>query len=168
MYHRSIADNIRIGKPDAGDEEILEAAKRAECMEFIDRLPDGMNTVAGDSGKMLSGGERQRVSIARAILKNAGVIVLDEATAYVDPENAGKIDKAIQEVTKGKTVVIIGHKLQNLTGADQIVVLDSGRVIGTGTHGELLESCGHYRKLWEAADKSKNWTIAGELGKEAL
>ena len=164
LFNRSIADNIRVGAPGASEEEIMEAARRAECMEFIERLPEGLHTSAGDSGKMLSGGERQRVSIARAILKNAPIIVLDEATASVDPENAGKINRAIKEVTRGKTVVIIGHKLRNLTEADQIVVLDKGKVLATGTHEELLSSCERYKKLWEAGDRSQNWTITEKGG----
>ena len=160
LFNVSIYENIRIGKPDASYEEILDAAKRAGCMEFIDRLPEGMETNAGESGKMLSGGERQRVSLARAILKDAPIIVLDEATAYVDPENTEKINQAISEVMKNKTVVIIGHKLKNLTDADQIVVLNKGYIEAAGSHESLLSECVYYHKLWQSAMSADEWTIS--------
>lgn len=164
LFNTSIYENIRIGRPEATREEVLEAARRAECMSFIERLPDGIQTQVGECGKMLSGGERQRVSIARSILKNAPIIVLDEATAYVDPENAEKIGRAIKEVTRDKTVIMIGHKLKNLINADQIAVLCDGSMIAAGTHENLLNECEHYRMLWTAADRSENWTI--HQGKE--
>ena len=159
LFNVSIYENIRIGRPEASRDEIMKAAERAGCMEFIERLPEGIETNAGESGKMLSGGERQRVSLARAILKNAPIVVLDEATAYVDPENAGKIDRAMKEVTKNKTVVIIGHKLKNLTGSDSIVVLNKGKVEGIGSHDELLTKCDCYRRLWDAGLSSDEWMI---------
>lgn len=148
-----------MGRPGAAEDEIKEAARRSECLEFIEKLPDGIMTKVGDSGKLLSGGERQRVSIARAILKDAPIVVLDEATSSVDPENADKIDRAVREVTKGKTVVVIGHNLKNLTGCDQIAVLEEGKLIAAGKHEELLVTCSCYRKLWETSESAGSWTI---------
>ena len=153
-------ENIRIGKPDATDEEVMKAAEKAQCREFLDRLPMGLNTLAGDGGKQLSGGERQRISLARAILKNAPVVVLDEATAFMDPENEEKMNDAIAEVVENKTVIVIAHRLRSIIGADQICVLEKGRIAGCGTHEELLDSCPQYRKLWDASNSSADWMVS--------
>lgn len=162
LFNTTLRENIRIGRLDATDEEVLEAAGRAQCMEFIDRLPDGLDTMAGDGGKRLSGGERQRIAIARAILKDAPVIVLDEATAFMDPENEEKMNAAIEEVIRGKTQFVIAHRLETICGADQICVMKKGELIDTGTHEELLERCAEYEKLWNAAVESTRWQIGGK------
>ena len=159
LFNTSLYENIRIGKPDASREEVLRAAHLAQCDEFLARFPLGIDTPAGDGGKMLSGGERQRISLARALLKDAPVIVLDEATAFIDPENEEKMNAAISEVIRGKTVLIIAHRLHTVVGADKIVVLDNGRVEAQGTHEELLKSSKVYPKLWAAAQQSIAWEV---------
>ena len=124
LFNMSLLENIRLGKPEASDEEVMAAAHKAQCSEFLSRLPEGIHTMAGDGGKQLSGGERQRISLARAILKDAPIIVLDEATAFMDPENEENMNEAIGEVIQGKTVIVIAHRLYSITGADQICVLE--------------------------------------------
>lgn len=159
LFNTSLLENIRMGRPDATDEEVLEAAKRAQCTEFLEKLPQGIQSMAGDAGKMLSGGQRQRISLARAILKNAPIIVLDEATAYADPENEEKMEAAIAELVKGKTLFVIAHKLPAIMNADQICVIEHGKLAATGTHTELLASCEEYKKLWKAAQDSEEWKV---------
>lgn len=159
LFNTSILENIRIGRPDATDEEVLEAAKKAQCMEFLEKLPQGIHSMAGDAGKMLSGGQRQRISLARAILKNAPIIVLDEATAYADPENEEKMEAAIAELVKGKTLFVIAHKLPAIMNADQICVIEHGKLAATGTHTELLAICEEYKKLWKASQDSAEWKV---------
>ncbi len=159
LFNTSLLENIRMGKPDATDEEVLEAAKKAQCLEFLEKLPQGIRSMAGDAGKMLSGGQRQRISLARAILKNAPIIVLDEATAYADPENEEKMEAAIAELVKGKTLFVIAHKLPAIMNADQICVIEHGKLAATGTHKELLQTCGEYQKLWKAAQGSAEWKV---------
>ncbi|MCR5825647.1 MAG: ABC transporter ATP-binding protein/permease [Oscillospiraceae bacterium] len=159
LFNTTLYENIRIGKPGASREEVLEAARLAQCDEFLSRFPKGIDTPAGDSGKMLSGGERQRISLARALLKNAPVIVLDEATAFIDPENEEKMNAAISEVIRGKTVLIIAHRLHTVVGADKIVVLDKGCVEAEGTHEKLLQNSRVYPRLWAAAEKSVAWEV---------
>lgn len=159
LFNTSILENIRIGRPDATDEEVLEAAKKAQCMEFLEKLPQGIHSMAGDAGKMLSGGQRQRISLARAILKNAPIIVLDEATAYADPENEEKMEAAIAELVKGKTLFVIAHKLPAIMNADQICVIEHGKLAATGTHAELLVICEEYKKLWKASQDSAEWKV---------
>ena len=145
LFNMSLLENIRLGKPEASDEEVMAAARKAQCGEFLSRLPEGIHTMAGDGGKQLSGGERQRISLARAILKDAPIIVLDEATAFMDPENEEKMNEAIGEVIQGKTVIVIAHRLYSITGADQICVLEQGRLADMGTHEELLNRCEAYQ-----------------------
>lgn len=153
LFNISLMENIRIGKSGASDEEVMQAAEKAQCMEFLNRLENGIHTMAGDGGKQLSGGERQRISLARAILKNASIIVLDEATAFVDPDNEEKMNAAIAEVIRGKTVLVIAHRLRSVMGADQIYVMKNGSVAAHGTHEELLENSDDYRKLWQASEE---------------
>ncbi len=159
LFNTSILENIRIGKPIATDKEVLEAAKKAQCMQFIEKLPQGIYTLAGDSGKQLSGGQRQRISLARAILKNAPIIVLDEATAFTDPENEKKMEAAISELVKGKTLFVIAHKLPSVMNADQILVMEHGNLAASGKHEELLKSCMEYQKLWTASLRSMQWKV---------
>ena len=159
LFNTSILENIRIGRPDATDEEVLEAAKKAQCMEFLEKQPQGIHSMAGDAGKMLSGGQRQRISLARAILKNAPIIVLDEATAYADPENEEKMEAAIAELVKGKTLFVIAHKLPAIMNADQICVIEHGKLAATSTHAELLAICEEYKKLWKASQDSAEWKV---------
>lgn len=164
LFNTTLYDNILIGKPDASREEVLSAAEKAQCSEFLARLPKGIDTMAGDGGKQLSGGERQRISLARAILKNAPVIVLDEATAFIDPENEEKMNAAIGEIIKGKTVLVIAHRLQTIVNADKICVMKNGNIIAADRHDKLLQSCAEYQKLWNSSEARANWTIGNEVG----
>ena len=159
LFNTSLYENILIGKPDATKEEVLEAAARAQCNEFLDRFPEGIMAQAGDSGKQLSGGERQRISLARAILKNAPIIVLDEATAFMDPENEEKMNAALDEIIKDKTVLVIAHRLSTIKNADKICVMKEGKCIAADSHDRLLESCPEYKKLWEASVSASTWKI---------
>ncbi len=149
LFDRTIADNIRMGMPDATDEEVETAARAAGAHEFISRLPQGYRTPAGEAGARLSGGERQRITIARAILKDASVVILDEATAYADPENEALVERALSKLVAGKTLVTIAHRLSTITGADQILVMDAGRIVARGRHGELLKTCPLYARMWK-------------------
>ena len=160
LFNTSLLENIRLGRLNATDEEVMEAAKKAQCMEFLEKLPQGIHSMAGDAGKMLSGGQRQRISLARAILKDAPIVVLDEATAYADPENEEKMEAAIAELVKGKTLVVIAHKLPAIMNADQICVMDHGNLVAAGKHQELIQSCPEYQKLWKAAQDSAEWKVS--------
>ena len=159
LFHDTIRKNICFGKPDATEEEMVEAAKAACCHEFISALPDGYDTVVGEGGSTLSGGEKQRVSIARAILKNAPVVILDEATASVDPENEHLIQQAISSLTRGKTIIVIAHRLATIENADQILVIDDGRVAQRGTHAELIAQDGIYRNFVSIRQSAEGWKI---------
>ncbi|MCR5177539.1 MAG: ABC transporter ATP-binding protein/permease [Lachnospiraceae bacterium] len=165
LFSRSLMENIRLGKPDATDEEVIEAAKAACCDEFIRKLPDGYNTSAGEAGKRLSGGERQRIAIARMMLKNAPIVILDEATAFTDPENETKLQESIANLTKGKTLLVIAHRLSTIKNADKIVVLNDGRIEDAGSQEELMERSPLYKRMWQAHIGARNWA-AGNL-KEA-
>lgn len=160
LFKDTIAENIRIGKPDATDEEIIAAAKAAACHDFIMSLPDGYQTMVGEGGSTLSGGEKQRISIARAILSDAPIVFLDEATASLDPENEVLIQYAIDELVKNKTVLVIAHRLQSVMNADDIIVLDEGRIIEEGDHNTLLSKNGRYASLWKEQETAVNWKLA--------
>ena len=148
LFDATIADNIRMGRPEATDVEVEMSARAAGAHDFIERLPQGYGAPAGEAGARLSGGERQRITIARAILKDADVVILDEATAYADPESEAAVERAIGRLVAGKTLVMIAHRLSTVVGADQIVVMDEGRVAAQGRHEELLESCPLYARMW--------------------
>ncbi|MCR5733971.1 MAG: ABC transporter ATP-binding protein/permease [Lachnospiraceae bacterium] len=165
LFSRSLMENIRLGNPKASDEEVIAAAKAACCDEFIRKLPDGYNTSAGEAGKRLSGGERQRIAIARIMLKNAPIVILDEATAFTDPENETKLQESIANLTKGKTLLVIAHRLSTIRKADQIVVLNDGRIEAVGTQEELMERSELYQRMWQAHIGAKNW--AAGSAKEA-
>ena len=150
LFNRSIRENIRMGRPDATDAEVEQAAKQSGCDAFIRKLDNGYDTVVGSAGSHLSGGERQRIAIARAMLKNAPVVILDEATAYIDPENEALVQKAISALTVGKTLIVIAHRLSTIVGADNIVVVKDGTIHAQGTHEKLLETCPLYRDMWQA------------------
>ena len=161
LFHDTIENNIRFGNPSATQEEIIEAAKKARCHDFIMALPDGYETVIGEGGSTLSGGEKQRISIARAILKNANIVILDEATASIDPENEHLIQQAISELTIGKTVIVIAHRLATIEHADQILVVDRGQVVQKGTHQQLVQQEGLYRRFITIREQAEGWSIAG-------
>ena len=159
LFDCSLKENIRLGKPGASDEEVFAAARAAQCEEFIGRLEHGWDTAAGDAGKQLSGGERQRIAIARAILKDAPIVILDEATAFTDPENEDKIQRSIMALSKGKTLLVIAHRLSTIKNADQIVVLEKGQIVDRGTQRELLSRCPLYQMLWAAHVGVRNWAV---------
>lgn len=159
LFHDTIANNIRFGEPEASMERVTEAAKKACCHDFIMKLPDGYDTVIGEGGASLSGGEKQRISIARAILKDAPIIILDEATANVDPENERELMGAIEALTKEKTIFMIAHRLKTVQNADKICVVDKGRIVQEGTHEELMARGGIYREFVEARKKSVGWRL---------
>jgi ATP-binding cassette subfamily B protein len=166
LFKQSIMDNILIGNKTASREEAIAAAKAAQCHEFVQALPQGYDTVIGTKNIHLSGGERQRIVIARAILKNAPIIVLDEATAFADPENEQKIQKAFEELMKNKTVIIIAHRLSTVRGADKIVVIDKGRLAEEGVHDTLVQAGGRYSRMWEQYAGAMKWTLAERQKKE--
>lgn len=161
LFHDTIRNNICFGKPDATEEEMILAAKKACCHDFIMALPQGYDTMIGEGGGTLSGGEKQRISIARAILKDAPIIILDEATASIDPENEHLIQAAISELTRGKTIIIIAHRLATIENADQILVLDDGQIVQKGTHQELMKQRGRYRSFVETRERAEGWKISG-------
>ena len=160
LFRCSLKENIRLGNPAASDSEVYAAARAAQCDEFIRKLPQGYDTPAGEAGKRLSGGEKQRIAIARMILKNAPVVIMDEATAFTDPENEDKIQRSISALTKGKTLLVIAHRLSTIRNADNIVVLKNGRIEAQGKQEELLETCPLYRKMWEAHIGAKDWAVS--------
>lgn len=163
LFDVSIKDNIRLGNPEATDDAVYAAAKAACCDEFIRQFEKGYDTTAGEAGARLSGGEKQRIAIARAILKNAPIVILDEATAFTDPENEDKIQNSLAALTKGKTRIVIAHRLSTIKNADQIVVIEKGKVIASGRHEELLEKCDLYHEMWEAHIGAKQWAANQEV-----
>lgn len=160
LFHDTILNNIRFGRPEASFEEIKEAAKKAACHEFIENLPNGYNTMLGEGGSTLSGGEKQRLSIARAILKDAPIVILDEATASVDPENEHLIQQAISALVKGKTLIVIAHRLNTIQFADNILVIDQGKLVQQGTHGQLIKEEGIYKDFQKILNKTSNWQLS--------
>ena len=162
LFNMSLRDNIRIGKPDATDKEVEWAASQAGCDEFIARFPQGYDTNAGDAGARLSGGERQRIAIARAILKNAPIVILDEATAFTDPENEDKLQQSIDRLTQGKTLIVIAHRLSTIMYADQILVLEDGQITARGTHEQLLAGSETYLDMWKAHISAMDWSMNQE------
>ena len=160
LFRCSILENIRLGNPHATDDEVKAAARAAQCEEFIMKLPQGYDTPAGEAGRRLSGGEKQRVAIARMMLKNAPIVILDEATAFTDPENEEKIQRSIAALTKGKTLLVIAHRLSTIKNADSIVVLKGGEIASEGTQEQLLESCPLYRDMWNAHIGAKSWAVS--------
>lgn len=162
LFNMSLRDNIRIGKPDATDKEVEWAASQAGCDELIARFPQGYDTNAGDAGARLSGGERQRIAIARAILKNAPIVILDEATAFTDPENEDKLQQSIDRLTQGKTLIVIAHRLSTIMYADQILVLEDGQITARGTHEQLLAGSETYLDMWKAHISAMDWSMNQE------
>lgn len=159
LLKMSIYDNVRIGRKDATREEVMEALKNAQCEDIIGKLPDGIDTVIGAKGTYVSGGEAQRLSIARAMLKNAPVLILDEATAFADPDNEAKVQQAFSKLSEGKTVIMIAHRLSSVVDADRICVLKDGEIVGSGTHKELTEMTGLYAHMWNEYNKSVRWKV---------
>ena len=159
LFQDSILNNIRIGKPSACLDEVVEAAKKAGCHDFITALPDGYDTVLGEGGSTLSGGEKQRIAIARALIKDAPIVLLDEVTANIDVENEVKIQSALQELLKNKTVIMIAHKLSTIQDVDQILVIEDGSISQKGTHNELMKQIGLYKKLWDMQYQTEKWKI---------
>ena len=166
LLKMSIMDNVRMGKPDASDEEVMQALKDAQCMDIIEKFPDGANTMIGSKGIYVSGGECQRLSIARAFLKNSPVLILDEATAFADPDNERLVQQAFEKLSKDKTVIMIAHRLSTVTNADCIYVLADGKVAESGTHDELVGANGIYSRMWNEYNKSVNWQV-GKAGIES-
>ena len=168
LFKASILENVRVAKPDATLEEVMAALQAAQCMDIVDKLPEGIHTMLGTEGTYLSGGEQQRIALARAILKDAPVVVLDEATAFADPENEVLIQKAFSNLTKDKTVIMIAHRLSTVVNADKIIVLDEGKLIEEGAHKELLEKNGMYARMWTDYTKAAQWKIGAlEEGRNA-
>ena len=160
LFQDTIYNNISMGKPDATEQEVYEAAKKARCYDFIMALPEGFQTVVGEGGATLSGGEKQRISIARCILKDAPIVILDEATASIDPENEHLIQQAISELTVGKTVIVIAHRLATIEHADQILVVDDGQIVQKGTHGQLIQRDGLYKRFINIREQTEGWSIS--------
>lgn len=159
LLKMSILENVRMGRPDASDEEVMQALRDAQCMDIIEKFPDGVNTMIGSKGVYVSGGECQRLSVARAFLKNAPVLILDEATAFADPDNERLVQQAFEKLSKGKTVIMIAHRLSTVTNADRIYVLADGKIAESGTHTELISENGIYSRMWSEYNRSVAWQV---------
>lgn len=159
LFDDTVRENIRLGNPAATDEQVKTAARAAQCEEFIAKLPQGYDTPAGEAGKRLSGGEKQRISIARAMLKDAPIVILDEATANVDPENEDRLQKAIEALTRDKTIIMIAHRLKTVCHADQILVVDHGRIVQQGTHEQLIGQPGIYAAFVGGRKQAEGWKL---------
>ena len=164
LLKASILDNVRLAKPDATREEVMKALKVAQCMDIIEKMPDGLDTIVGTKGVFLSGGEQQRIAIARVMLKNSPVVILDEATAFADPDNESRVQAAFAELSKEKTVIMIAHRLTTVVDADEIFVLKDGKILQNGTHQQLLAEGGLYTEMWNNYQTSVKWKV----GKEAV
>ena len=162
LIKASILNNVRMGRPDATKEEVMAALEAAQCGDIIGKFPDGVDTMIGTKGVYLSGGEGQRIAIARAILKNSPVIILDEATAFADPDNEARIQAAFAELAKGRTVIMIAHRLSTVADADRIFVIDDGKVAESGTRAELCAAGGLFAKMWSDYQASVEWKVAKE------
>ena len=160
LFKTSILENVRAARPNASREEVAAALHAAQCDDILEKLPNGMDTVIGSEGTYLSGGEQQRVALARAILKDAPIVVLDEATAFADPENEAMIQKAFARLTENRTVIMIAHRLSTVVGADNIIVLDSGRMAEQGIHGQLVAADGLYARMWKDYNQAVKWRIS--------
>jgi ATP-binding cassette subfamily B protein len=159
LIKKSILENVRMAKPDASEAEVLEALKKAQCMDIIDKLPNGIHTVLGEKGTYLSGGEQQRITIARAVLKDAPILILDEATAFADPDNETKVQAAFEELSKNKTLIMIAHRLSTVMNADRIFVMDDGKCIESGDHNELMNKNGLYKHMFDEYTRSIEWKV---------
>lgn len=159
LLKKSILDNVRMAKPDATEAEVIDALKTAQCMDIIEKLPQGIHTVIGEKGTYLSGGEQQRITIARAVLKDAPILILDEATAFADPDNEAKVQAAFEQLAKGKTLIMIAHRLSTVMNADRIYVWDDGKCVEEGSHQELMEKGGLYKRMFEEYSKSIEWKV---------
>ena len=168
LFRQTLADNVRASKPTATDDEVRAALSAAQCDDIVAKLPQGINTMLGAGGAYLSGGEVQRVALARAILKDAPIVVLDEATAFADPENEALIQRAFSKLATGRTVIMIAHRLSTVVGADQIVVLNQGSVQESGTHAELLSQNGLYAKMWAEYEQAASWKITAATADAAV
>ena len=158
----TLLDNVKLGKPEATDEEVLAALRAAQCMDIIEKFPEGLHTVVGSKGVYLSGGEQQRIAIARAMLKDAPILILDEATAFADPDNEAKVQSAFAELSKGKTVIMIAHRLSTVANADCIYVVQDGQIAESGTKDELCAKDGLFARMWRDYQSSVEWKVAKE------
>ena len=162
LIKASVLENVRMARPGAAREEVVNALKAAQCMDIIEKLPEGIDTVVGTKGVYLSGGEQQRITIARAILKNAPILILDEATAFADPDNEVRVQQALSALSKGKTVLMIAHRLSSITGADCIYVMQNGEIAESGTHDELIRKNGMFTHMWKNYSEAAEWKIEKE------
>ncbi len=162
LFNDTVLENIKIGNPDATMDKVVEVSRAARCHEFIEDLPDGYLTVVGERGEKLSGGEKQRISIARALLKDAPIVILDEATVFIDPENESLIQDAIGNLTRNKTVLAIAHKLYTITDAEQILVLREGEIVEQGSYNDLMDITGLFREMWDTHISTLNWELRGD------
>ena len=159
LIKTSILENVRMGRPSASEEEVLAALEKAQCMDIIDKLPNGIHTILGEKGTYLSGGEQQRITIARAVLKDAPILILDEATAFADPDNETKVQAAFSEMAKEKTVIMIAHRLSTVADADRIFVLSDGKLEEQGSHADLMRQNGLYRRMFDEYSRSIEWKV---------
>ena len=159
LIKKSILENVRMARPDATEQEVMDALEKAQCMDIIEKVPNGIHTVIGEKGTYLSGGEQQRITIARAVLKNAPILILDEATAFADPDNEARVQMAFEELSKGRTLIMIAHRLSTVMNADRIFVMDDGQCVESGNHDELMNKNGLYRRMFDEYSRSIQWKV---------
>ena len=159
LIKKSILENVRMAKPDATEQEVMNALEKAQCMDIIEKLPNGIHTVIGEKGTYLSGGEQQRITIARAVLKDAPILILDEATAFADPDNEARVQAAFEELSKGRTLIMIAHRLSTVKNADKIFVMDDGKCVENGSHDELMNINGLYKRMFDEYSRSIQWKV---------